>query len=154
MPSSSHSRADLDDAEQIYVFVQHLGRRLREIDTRGGLTPARFSALASLRFHGSKNIGELAADERVKPPSMTRLARDMRRDGLITVSPDPDDGRGVLVEMTVKATRQFDSIRTEKIGFVADYLATLPPELRAAIRDAFAALEELGDPTEADATPR
>lgn len=142
------ARADLDDGERIYVFVQHLGRRLREIDARAGLTPARYSALASLRFHGSKNVGELAADERVKPPSMTRLVRDMRRDGLIAASPDPDDGRGVLVEMTPAAIRLFDVIRAEKIGLVASYLATLPPDLRIAIRRAFAALDELAEPSE------
>ena len=150
MLSTIHPRADLDDGEQIYLFVQHLGRRLREIDARAGLTPARFSALASLRFHGSKNVGELAADERVKPPSMTRLVRDMRRDGLLSSIPDPDDGRGVLVEMTAKATRLFDAIRAEKIALVAEYLATLPPDERSAIRRAFAALEELAEPTETE----
>ena len=149
--SSTRPRHDYEDAQQIYVFVQHLGRRLREIDARAGLTPARYSVLATLRFDGSKNIGELAVDERVKPPSMTRLVRDMRRDGLISVSPDPDDGRGVLVEMTPAATRLFDSIRAEKIALVADYLATLPLDIRNVIRRAFAALEDLSEPIEPEA---
>jgi DNA-binding MarR family transcriptional regulator len=149
--SSTRPRHDHEDAQQIYVFVQHLGRRLREIDARAGLTPARYSVLATLRFDGSKNIGELAVDERVKPPSMTRLVRDMRRDGLISVSPDPDDGRGVLVEMTPAAARLFDSIRAEKIALVADYLATLPLDIRNVIRRAFAALEDLSEPIEPEA---
>ncbi len=67
--------SNVDEAERIYLFVQHLGRRLREADALAGLTAARYSAMASLRFHGSTNIGELAADERVKAPSMTRLVR-------------------------------------------------------------------------------
>jgi len=150
MLSTPRSRQDHEDAQQIYVFVQHLGRRLREIDAQAGLTPARFSALASLRFHGSKNVGELALDERVKPPSMTRLVRDMRRDGLIAVSPDPNDGRGVLVRMTPRATRLFDAVRAEKISLVADYLAGLPPYVRDAIRGAFDALDELAEPTDAE----
>ena len=150
MMSSPRPRQDHEDAQQIYVFVQHLGRRLREIDARAGLTAARFSALASLRFHGSKNVGELAIDEQVKPPSMTRLVRDMRRDGLISVSPDPNDGRGVLVRMTPRATRLFDAVRAEKISLVGDYLASLPADLRDTIRRAFDALEELGEPTEAE----
>ena len=148
MLSTAVSRQDHEDAQQIYVFVQHLGRRLREIDAQAGLTPARFSALASLRFHGVKNIGELAADERVKPPSMTRLVRDMRRDGLVTSTPDPSDGRGVLVRMTPRARRLFDAVRAEKIALVADYLADQPPDLREAIRRAFDALEALGEPTD------
>ena len=43
--------AERPEPERIYLFVQHLGRRLRDIDARAGLTPTRFSALASLRFH-------------------------------------------------------------------------------------------------------
>lgn len=148
MLSTARSRQDHEDAQQIYVFIQHLGRRLREIDARAGLTSARFSVLASLRFHGSKNVGELAADERVKPPSMTRLLRDMRRDGLVNATPDPDDGRGVVVRMTPRATRLFDAVRAEKISLVADYLANLPADAREAIRQAFDTLEELGEPTE------
>jgi DNA-binding MarR family transcriptional regulator len=136
------------EPERIYLFVQHLGRRLRDIDARAGLTPARFSTLASLRFHGSRNIGELAADERVRPPSMTRLVRDMERDGLLTRTPDPADGRGVLIELTPRAIASFDAVRAEKIALVADYLEGLSAPAQAAIRIAFAALDDLAEPPE------
>ena len=106
--------AERPEPERIYLFVQHLGRRLRDIDARAGLTPARFSTLASLRFHASRNIGDLAADERVKAPSMTRLVRDMERDGLLTRTPDPADGRGVLIELTPRATALFDAVRARR----------------------------------------
>jgi DNA-binding MarR family transcriptional regulator len=140
--------AERPEPERIYLFVQHLGRRLRDIDARAGLTPARFSTLASLRFHGSRNIGELAADERVRPPSMTRLVRDMARDGLLTRTPDPADGRGVLIEPTPMATALFDAVRAEKIALVADYLEGLSAPAQAAIRLAFAALDDLAEPPE------
>ena len=140
--------AERPEPERIYLFVQHLGRRLRDIDARAGLTPARFSALASLRFHGSRNIGDLAADERVRAPSMTRLARDMERDGLLVRTADPADGRGVLIEMTSKATALFDAVRAEKVALVADYLAGQPAAVRDAISVAFAALDDLADPPE------
>src|SRR5215469_11274775 len=131
-----------EDPERIYLFVQHLGRRLREIDVRAGLTSARFSALATLRFFGSRNIGELAADERVSAPSMTRLVRDMERAGLVVRGDDPNDGRGVLIRMTPDAKARFEAVRSEKITLVADYLATLPAPVRRAISVAFAALDD------------
>ncbi|HVM99707.1 MAG TPA: MarR family transcriptional regulator [Caulobacteraceae bacterium] len=140
--------AERPEPERIYLFVQHFGRRLRDIDARAGLTPARFSALASLRIHGSRNIGELAADERVRPPSMTRLVRDMARDGLLVRTPDPADGRGVLIELTPTATALFDAVRAEKIALVADFLRTLDEPARAAITLAFAALDDLAEPPE------
>jgi DNA-binding MarR family transcriptional regulator len=149
MPSSPMTPiAERPEPERIYLFVQHLGRRLRDIDARAGLTPARFSTLASLRFHGSRNIGDLAADERVRPPSMTRLVRDMERDGLLTRTPDPADGRGVLIESTPSATALFDAVRAEKIALVADFLETLSDPTRAAIKIAFAALDDLAEPPE------
>src|SRR5471030_2786753 len=135
--------AERPEPERIYLFVQHLGRRLRDIDARSGLTPTRFSALASLRFHGSRNIGDLAVDERVRAPSMTRLARDMERDGLLTRTADPADGRGVLIELTPLAVALFDKVRGEKIALVADYLADLTEPAKVAITIAFAALDDL-----------
>jgi DNA-binding MarR family transcriptional regulator len=142
--------ADRPEPERIYLFVQHLGRRLRDIDARAGLTPSRFSALASLRFHDSRNIGDLAADERVKAPSMTRLVRDMERDGLLARTADPKDGRGVLIALTPGAITLFDAVRGEKIALVADYLANLGAPERAAIGLAFAALDDLAVPPEPD----
>ena len=138
----------MDDPERIYLFVQHLGRRLREIDAATGLTPARYSALASLHFNGSRNLGDLAADERVKPPSVSRLVRDMERDGLVRRAPDPSDGRGVLIELTPAAVAAFEAARAEKIALVADYLAALSPDMRAAISVAFVALDDLAEPPE------
>jgi|SRR5579871_1546 len=140
--------AQRPEPERIYLFVQHLGRRLREIDASVGLTPTRFSVLASLHFHDSRNIGDLAADERVKRPSMTRLVRDMERDGLLRRAPDPNDGRGVLIKLTPKATALFKIARATKIAMVADYLRSLSPRTQAAIKIAFAALDDLAVPPE------
>jgi DNA-binding MarR family transcriptional regulator len=148
MLSTAPPLADSSEPERIYLFVQHLGRRLRDIDARAGLTPARFSAMASLRYHGSRNIGDLAGDERVKAPSMTRLVRDMERDGLVRRSPDPDDGRGVLIALTPEAAALVDATRDAKIALVADFLETLSPRTRAAIGVAFAALDELAEPSQ------
>lgn len=135
--------AQRPEPERIYLFVQHFGRRLREIDASVGLTPARFSALASLYFHDSRNIGDLAADERVKRPSMTRLVRDMERDGLLRRAPDPSDRRGVLIKLTPKARTLFNATRAAKVALVTDYLRSLSPKTRAAIKIAFAALDDL-----------
>jgi DNA-binding MarR family transcriptional regulator len=140
--------AQRPEPERIYLFVQHLGRRLREIDTSFGLTPARFSALASLHIHGSRNISDLAADERVKRPSMTRLVRDMERDGLLRRAPDPNDGRGVLIKLTPRAASLFKVARSTKIALVADYLHSLSPKTRTAIKIAFGALDDLAVPPE------
>ena len=132
------------EAERIYVFVQHLGRRLRDIDQAFGISPRRFSALAGLAFDGPTSVGELAAFERVKRPSMTRLVQDMERDGLIQRRPNPTDGRGVRIRITTRGRALVEQVRQRKIALVADFLAQLDPETLSAVRISFEALRPLG----------
>jgi DNA-binding MarR family transcriptional regulator len=132
---------DTSDAARVYLFVQHVGRRLRQIDGAHGLTAARFSVLASVVMHANSTVTTLAADERVKAPSMTRLLRDMERDGLVSRRGNPDDRRGVLVAATAKGEAAFWAARREKIAMIETHLQALPIKQRAAVSVAFAALE-------------
>jgi DNA-binding MarR family transcriptional regulator len=131
-------------AERIYVFVQHLGRRLRDIDQAFGISPRRFSALAGLAFDGPTSVGELAVFERVKRPSMTRLVQDMERDGLVQRRPDPADGRGVRIRITARGRALVGEVRQRKIALVADFLAQLDPRTLSAVKTSFEALRPLG----------
>jgi DNA-binding MarR family transcriptional regulator len=124
------------DGEQFYLTVQHLGRRLRDIDVACGISPARFSSLVHLAFHGVNNVGELAAAERVSRPAMTRLVRDMEKSGLVRRTSDSRDGRAVLVELTAKGRSLVDRVRKKKIVYVSGALASLDPDLRRALRTA------------------
>jgi hypothetical protein len=54
-----------------------LQRHLARADTGEGLTRARLSALALLVLGGPRTLGELAAAEHVRPPTMTRLVHAM-----------------------------------------------------------------------------
>jgi DNA-binding MarR family transcriptional regulator len=144
MEANPHRRT----AEQIYLFVQHLGRRLRDVDRDLGVSPTRFSALAGLAFEGPGNVGDLAAFERVSRPSMTRLVRDMERDGLVRRLPDPDDGRGVRVRITDKGRALVEAVRTRKIALVETHLRGIGPEALAAIGASFDALDDLAEPQE------
>lgn len=134
------------EAEQIYVFVQHLGRRLRDIDRASGISPARFSALAGLAFDGPTNVSELAAFERVKRPTMTRLIQDMERDGLVERHADPVDGRGVRIRITARGRRLVQQVRQRKIALVQEFLDRLDSKTVSAIGDTFEALFTLGVP--------
>jgi DNA-binding MarR family transcriptional regulator len=121
------------DGERFYLMVQHLGRRLRDVDLACGISSARFSVLAHLTFHGVNNVGELASVERVSRPAMTRLVRDMEAEGLVRRRPDSRDGRGVRVEITRRGSLLIDRVRTRKIALVAQALEGLDPKSRHAI---------------------
>src|SRR3974390_3656241 len=59
--------------------------------------PARLSALSVLVFAGPKTLGELAAAERVKPPTMSRIVAGLKRSGLARIEGDENDGRRTRV---------------------------------------------------------
>ncbi|HXN16031.1 MAG TPA: helix-turn-helix domain-containing protein, partial [Usitatibacter sp.] len=60
-------------------------RRLREIDAAHGFSGARASALSVLVFRGEQTLSQLAAAEGVKPPTMSRLVKAMRSQGLVEI---------------------------------------------------------------------
>ena len=74
-------------------------RRLRQ-QTAGDVTASQISALATIAKHGEVSLGELAAIERIAPPSMTRIAARLEEQGLVerrvdAVRPAGGPGGGV-----------------------------------------------------------
>jgi DNA-binding MarR family transcriptional regulator len=130
------------DSERLYLVVQHLGRRLRDVDLEMGISPARFAVLAHLAFHGANNVGELAVLERVSRPAMTRLVRDMEKDGLVRRLPDSTDGRGVIVSLTAKGRSVLERVRNRKVALIEKELAPMDDAARQAVKIAVAALGE------------
>ena len=93
-----------DLADRLHSAAIHLLRRARRSDPLTGATPAQLSALSVL-MSGPKTLGELAAAEQVRAPTISRLAAEMERVGLIRRRGDPSDARVVHVEMTAKGRR-------------------------------------------------
>ena len=67
-----------------------------------GLTFARYEALVLLVFssRGSLPLGKMGERLQVHPTSVTSIVRRLVDDGLVVRVPHPDDGRGVLAEIT------------------------------------------------------
>jgi argininosuccinate synthase len=65
-------------ADRLHSAAIHLLRRVRSTDVQTGVTPAQLSALSVL-MSGPKTLGQLAAAEQVRPPTVTRLAKDLER---------------------------------------------------------------------------
>ncbi len=102
-------------ADRLHSAAIHLLRRARRGDPLTGATPAQLSALSVL-MSGPKTLGDLAAAEQVRAPTISRLAAEMVRIGLIRRRDDPADGRVVRVEMTAKGRRVLDKGRELRIA--------------------------------------
>ena len=99
-----------DVASRLRVAVNRLQRRLRR-EALGGLSPGQASALGTVRRLGHPTLGELAAEEQVQPPSMTRIVGLLVAAGLVSREADAADRRSVHVRITPEGERALQRIR-------------------------------------------
>jgi DNA-binding MarR family transcriptional regulator len=119
--SSAHREA----ADRLHSASIHVLRRVAREDPASGLSAARLSALSVLVFGGPRTLGELAAAEQVRPPTMTSIVRGLEASSLVRREADPNDGRVVRVHATAKGTRVLQNARQRRIGNLAERLANL-----------------------------
>ncbi len=116
-----------DVASRLRVAVNRLQRRLRQ-EALGGLSPAQASTLGTVRRLGHPTLGELAAEEQVQPPSMTRIVGHLVEAGLVSREADSADRRSVRVRITPAGERALQRIRHAKNAFLVRRLGELGPE--------------------------
>jgi DNA-binding MarR family transcriptional regulator len=112
-------------ADRFHSAAIHALRYAAREDPASGLSAARLSALSVLVFGGPKTLGELAAAEQVRPPTMTSIVQGLAEDSLVRRDADPDDGRVVRVTATAKGKRVLQSARRRRIASLAERLASL-----------------------------
>ncbi len=129
-------------ADRLHSAAIHLLRRARRGDVLTGATGAQLSALSVL-MSGPKTLGELAAAEQVRAPTISRLAADMERLGLIRRRADPSDGRVVRVEMTGNGKRVLARGRDLRIADIEQRVRRLSPHERDVVSDAISLMERM-----------
>lgn len=143
-PSGSAASADslrrrAIDATELAARLASLStvlqRHLARSDGDDGLTRARLSALALLVLGGPRTLGELAAAERVRPPTMTRLVHAMEADGLVVRERNPADGRSIIIRATSIGERQLERGRARQIAPLAESIADLDDGERLLLED-------------------
>ncbi len=112
-------------ADRLHSTAIHLLRRVRKQDTATGEGPARLSALSVLVFAGPMTLGQLAAAEQVKPPTMTRIVTGLERSGLAQRVTDAKDARRVRICATAKGTAMLQAARKARIEYLAGHLKLL-----------------------------
>jgi DNA-binding MarR family transcriptional regulator len=138
--SEPQSRREI--ADRLHSAAIHLLRRVRQQDTVMAQVPARLSALSVLVFAGPKTVGELAAAEQVKPPTMTRIVAGLEKSGLARREPDPADARKIHIHATGKGIRLMQKGREARIHYLMDHLANLKAGELRILGEAVGILEE------------
>jgi DNA-binding MarR family transcriptional regulator len=140
---SEHGPVVLGIADRLHSAAIHVLRRVRKQDTATGEGPARLSALSVLVFGGPMTLGQLAAAEQVKPPTMTRIINGLEQSGLATRIADTKDARRVQIRATDKGVRLLQAARNRRIGYLADHLGTLSAKARTRLGEAVGILEDV-----------
>jgi DNA-binding MarR family transcriptional regulator len=132
-------------ADRLHRLLVLLLRRLAREDEALGLSGARLSALSVLEFAGPLTLGQLAAAERVRPPTMSRLVAALEREGWVERAPGAGDRRQVLLRTTPAGSRLMQQGRRRRAGALARRLARLAPDDLALLERATELLERVGD---------
>jgi DNA-binding MarR family transcriptional regulator len=117
-----------DSAARLRLAIVRTARRLRQEAAGAGdeLTPTSAAALATVERHGPLTPSELAAIERVKRPTATRVLRVLAEAGLVERTPDPDDGRSALLSVTAAGRERLRRLRGRKNAYLARRMRALP----------------------------
>ncbi|MBO2446879.1 MarR family transcriptional regulator [Actinomadura barringtoniae] len=130
-------------------LAEHFNRRLRDlvlllrrVNADQSITSQQVSVLGSLE-HGARRMSDLAEEHGVRLPTMTAQINRLERDGLVTRGRDGSDARVVTVELTPTGADQLHATREKRIAFLAEGIAALSDEDRAAVAAALPALDHL-----------
>jgi DNA-binding MarR family transcriptional regulator len=89
-----------------------------------------------LVFGGPRSLGELAAAEQVRPPTMTRVVQALEADGLVRRAGDTDDRRVVRLHATAKGRRVMQGGRERRVENLAALLNRLDRNEIERVREA------------------
>ena len=145
MPTVSQAaRTDAGLAAELRLSVMRLRRRLaNERHPDNELSLGAMAVLGCLYRHGELSVGELASQERVQPPSMTRTVNCLEEGGYVARRPHDTDRRQVVVVLSVLGRETLLADRARRDAWLARRLRDLTSEERDLLRRAAPVLERL-----------
>ncbi len=141
--ATRNSTAEL--AAVIRPSLLRLTRLIRNQRADMSVTLTQVSAMATLYNHGPMSAGELAACERVQPPSMTKVLAHLEERGLVRRDAHPTDQRQAIIAITDEGAQLLESERRSRNAWLTQQLARLGPDERALLRKVVPVLDKLAE---------
>lgn len=133
-----------DDAHSLAYAVARLNRRLRQ-ERRSDLTPTQLSVLGTVFRCEPATPGHIAAEEGVKPPSVTRILNQLAEADYINRIPHPQDGRQVLIELSENGRERLAAESQRRNAWLQEQLELLDQADRALLQEAATVLARLAE---------
>ena len=143
MPSPAAPKVEAGTAGALRDAVGRLTRRMRAERTPTDLSLGQLAALRTLERHGPMTASELAAHEKVQPPSMTRIIATLEAHDYLSRTPDPTDRRQVVVAASAAGRALLTEDRRRKDAWLSQRLRALDPDDIAVLAAAVPVLEKL-----------
>ena len=138
------ARTDAGLAAELRLGVMRLRRRLAgERHPDNELSINQMGVLGVLARLGTMTVGELAAAEKVQPPSMTRTVNCLEEGGYVVRRKHESDGRQVVVALSEQGKETLANDRRRRDAWLAQRLRELTPDERAVLRQAAPIIERL-----------
>jgi DNA-binding MarR family transcriptional regulator len=110
----SNVDAALAAAGELRDVLGKLKRRLREEYNAGEITLSQLAVLSHLDRNGPATVTALAKAEGMRPQSMGAIVATLEGAGLVSGSPDPNDGRQTVICITPMCREKIDAAQAAK----------------------------------------
>jgi DNA-binding MarR family transcriptional regulator len=123
-----------------------LMRQLRQAQPADALGAARLGVLGALYRLGPMTPTALAAHERVRLQTLTRLLAELEAEGWIAREPHPGDGRQTVLSLGKRGAQRLSADIARREASLADAIAAaLSPAQRSALLKACAAIDAVAE---------
>ena len=136
---------ETDLPARLRMAVTRLARRLRQ-ESGTALSPTQHTLLATVVRLGPVTLGDLAAQEGVRPPTVTAAIARLEEQGLVRRERDATDRRVTHVEATAEGRRVLERALSRRTAYLEQRIRALSAADRAALERAAAVLERLVEP--------
>lgn len=119
-----HAAAAEPDTAQLASDLRVvLGQLMRRLRAEHRFSISHGAVLGRLDRRGPQSVSDLAAAERVRPQSMAQTVSELEAAGLVSRTPDPNDGRRALVSLTAEGTVVLGADRAQREGWLAQVIS-------------------------------
>lgn len=111
-------------AGDLRVLIGSLKRRLREETHIGDLTWSQVLVLTRIDREGPATVSTLARAEGVRPQSMGETISVLKEFGLVSGTPDPNDGRQTILSLTEACREWIQAARAAREDWLFRTIST------------------------------
>jgi DNA-binding MarR family transcriptional regulator len=129
-------------ASELRVSLGQLMRRLR---AEHRFPIHQGAVLGRLDREGPLGISDLAKAEKVRPQSMAQTVSELEAMGLVGRTPDANDRRRALIDLTPSGHETLEDDRRVRVGWLVSAIEQLPESEQAELARATAILAKLAE---------